>query len=49
MADEGTLAVLLGSAVSIVLAAVHVSRLAAPYRRRVRLESSTVDSTIHPA
>jgi NhaA family Na+:H+ antiporter len=49
VADEGTLAVLLGSAVSIVLAAVLVSRLAAPYRRRLRRESSTVDSTIHPA
>ncbi|WP_440711470.1 Na+/H+ antiporter NhaA [Herbiconiux sp. YIM B11900] len=33
VADEGTLAVLLGSAVSIVLAAVLVSRLAAPYKR----------------
>jgi NhaA family Na+:H+ antiporter len=33
VADEGTLAVLLGSAVSIVLAAVLVSRLAARYRR----------------
>ncbi|MGA1838011.1 Na+/H+ antiporter NhaA [Herbiconiux sp. 11R-BC] len=33
VADEGTLAVLLGSAVSIVLAAILVSRLAAYYRR----------------
>jgi NhaA family Na+:H+ antiporter len=33
VADEGTLAVLLGSAVSIVLAAVLVSRLAASYKR----------------
>ncbi|SDZ09769.1 Na+/H+ antiporter NhaA [Herbiconiux ginsengi] len=33
VADEGTLAVLLGSAVSIVVAAILVSRLAASYRR----------------
>jgi NhaA family Na+:H+ antiporter len=33
VADEGTLAVLLGSAVSIVVAAILVSRLAASYKR----------------
>lgn len=33
VADEGTLAVLIGSAVSMVIAAVLVSRLAAYYRR----------------
>ncbi|MFB2597843.1 Na+/H+ antiporter NhaA [Herbiconiux sp. P17] len=33
VADEGTLAVLLGSAISIVVAAVLVSRLAASYKR----------------
>lgn len=36
VADEGTLAVLLGSSVSIVLAAILVSRLAAQHRRRRR-------------
>jgi NhaA family Na+:H+ antiporter len=37
VADEGTLAVLLGSSISIVIAAVMVARLAAYYRRLQRL------------
>ncbi|MBK4346746.1 Na+/H+ antiporter NhaA [Lacisediminihabitans changchengi] len=37
VADEGTLAVLLGSAISIVLAGILVSRLAAYYRRLAAL------------
>lgn len=37
VADEGTLAVLLGSSISIVVAAIMVSRLAAYYRRLQRL------------
>lgn len=37
VADEGTLAVLLGSSISIVVAAIMVSRLAAYYRRLLRL------------
>jgi NhaA family Na+:H+ antiporter len=41
VADEGTLAVLLGSSISIVMAAILVSTLAGTYRRlrRLRLEA----------
>ena len=41
VADEGTLAVLLGSSISIVVAAIVVSRLAAYYKRLrlLRLEA----------
>ena len=35
VADQGTLAVLLGSSVAIVTSAILVSRLAARHRRRV--------------
>jgi len=44
VADEGTLAVLLGSSISIVLAAILVSRLAAYYRRLRMLREAALQA-----
>jgi len=50
VADEGTLAVLLGSSISIVLAAILVSRLAASYKRlRMLREAALQARDAHPA